>query len=109
MTNDTNTHKNNAWTPERRKKQADRIRQNKPWKKSTGPKTKRGKDRSKYNALKNGEHTAFFRRAYVMLNHNKEFIRLYKEFHTEYAALHALLAKNKRKNELKANHDKSIP
>ena len=32
-----------AWTPERRARQAERIRQTKPWEKSTGPRTIEGK------------------------------------------------------------------
>jgi len=34
------------WTKESRAKQAAIIRQNKPWEKSTGPKTAAGKNRS---------------------------------------------------------------
>ncbi len=43
-----------------------------------------------------------------MIERNKEFLRLYKKFHFEYEALHALLAQNARKNELKTKHDKSM-
>ena len=32
-----------GWTPERRARQAELIRQTKPWEKSTGPKTQTGK------------------------------------------------------------------
>lgn len=38
-----------AWTPERRAKQAERCREGKPWERSTGPRTKEGKDRSAQN------------------------------------------------------------
>jgi hypothetical protein len=38
-----------AWTPERRAKQSEIIRQTKPWLKSTGPTTARGKRRSAHN------------------------------------------------------------
>lgn len=41
-----------AWTPERRAKQAERIRQTKPWTKSTGPQTVEGKAISSRNADK---------------------------------------------------------
>lgn len=41
-----------AWTPERRKKQADAIRRWQPWSKSTGPRTAEGKARSSRNADK---------------------------------------------------------
>lgn len=40
-----------AWTPERRARQAEIIRQTKPWEKSTGPKTEEGKAASSRNAL----------------------------------------------------------
>lgn len=39
-----------AWTPERRARQAQIIRQNRPWEKSTGPRTKEGKVISSRNA-----------------------------------------------------------
>jgi hypothetical protein len=41
-----------AWTPERRAKQAEAIRRNKPWAKSTGPRTAEGKATSSRNADK---------------------------------------------------------
>ena len=44
----------NGWTPERRKRQAQLIRQWKPWKQSTGAKTEKGKARSALNAFKHG-------------------------------------------------------
>jgi hypothetical protein len=40
-----------AWTPERRAKQREIIRQSKPWEKSTGPRTPEGKAVSSKNAL----------------------------------------------------------
>jgi hypothetical protein len=42
------------WTPERRAQQAERIRQSRPWEKSTGPRTEAGKARSARNADKGG-------------------------------------------------------
>jgi hypothetical protein len=39
-----------AWTPERRARQAEIIRQAKPWEQSTGPKTQAGKAASSRNA-----------------------------------------------------------
>lgn len=41
-----------AWTPERRARQADRIRQTRPWRHSTGPKTSAGKKKSSQNAAR---------------------------------------------------------
>ena len=42
----------NGWTPERRARQAELIRQWKPWERSTGPRTSQGKERSSKNADK---------------------------------------------------------
>lgn len=39
-----------AWTPERRARQAERIRQTRPWEHSTGPRTPEGKAVSSQNA-----------------------------------------------------------
>jgi hypothetical protein len=39
-----------AWTPERRARQSEIIRQTKPWEHSTGPRTEAGKARSSRNA-----------------------------------------------------------
>lgn len=46
-----------GWPPERRQAQADRIRQTKPWTKSTGPKSTEGKARSARNGTTHGLHT----------------------------------------------------
>lgn len=45
---------NNGWTPERRKRQAELIRQWQPWAKATGARTAEGKERSSRNAYKGG-------------------------------------------------------
>ncbi len=42
------------WTEEDRKKQSEMMRKNKPWTKSTGPKTQKGKDKAAQNAYKHG-------------------------------------------------------
>lgn len=44
----------NGWTPERRARQAELIRQWRPWEKSTGPKTEAGKRVTSQNAYKGG-------------------------------------------------------
>ncbi len=44
----------NGWTPERKARQAKLIKQWRPWEKSTGPKTKAGKDKVSRNAYKGG-------------------------------------------------------
>ena len=44
----------NGWTPERRARQAELIRQWRPWEKSTGPSSPEGKKRASQNAWKGG-------------------------------------------------------
>ena len=44
----------NGWTPERRAKQAELIKQWMPWKQSTGPKSIEGKERVAANAWRGG-------------------------------------------------------
>lgn len=46
-----------GWTEERRQKARERILKNKPWEKSTGPRTKEGKRNSALNAVKHGERS----------------------------------------------------
>jgi len=48
----------NGWTPERRARQSERIKQWQPWKQSTGPKTDVGKAASSENAFKHGMRCA---------------------------------------------------
>lgn len=45
----------NGWTPERRLRQAELIRQWRPWEQSTGPSTTEGKERVSRNAWKGGQ------------------------------------------------------
>ena len=44
----------NGWTSERRARQAKLIQQWRPWEKSTGPKTRAGKEKISQNAFKGG-------------------------------------------------------
>ena len=46
----------NGWTVERRQRQAELIRNWKPWERSTGPRTTEGKERVSRNAYKGGEY-----------------------------------------------------
>lgn len=57
----------NGWTPERKAKQAELIRQWQPWTKATGAKTAEGKARSSRNAYKGG-HRQKLREAMRQLN-----------------------------------------
>ena len=52
------TRKSSGWTPERRARQAELIRNWKPWEHSTGPSTDEGRASSRRNALKHGERSA---------------------------------------------------
>ena len=54
--------KKRIWTLEQRLQQAQRIRQQKPWEYSTGPKTIEGKNKSKFNAYKHGARTVEIRK-----------------------------------------------
>lgn len=44
----------NGWTPERRQRASEQIRQWRPWEHSTGPKTESGKARVARNSYKGG-------------------------------------------------------
>ena len=43
-----------GWTPERRARQAEQIKQWRPWDKSTGPRSEEGKGKVAQNAYKGG-------------------------------------------------------
>jgi hypothetical protein len=51
----------NGWTPERRARQSDMIRNWQPWQRSTGPATAAGRARSSLNAFKHGARSAEMR------------------------------------------------
>lgn len=63
-----------GWSAERRQKQAQRCRQNKPWEKSTGPKTTEGKKWSSLNAFKHGGRCRILDESREMLRLNWEFV-----------------------------------
>lgn len=65
-----------GWTPERRAAQTERIRAQKPWEKSTGPRSAAGKDRCRRNALKHGRYAAGARDLDHAIRLNREFRRL---------------------------------
>ena len=55
------------WTEEARAKQAEQIKSWKPWLKSTGPKTEKGKTTSSMNALKTGSYSSDLRELEAIL------------------------------------------
>ncbi len=67
-----------AWTEERRKQQAEICRKNKPWLKSTGPKTLQGKATVALNARKYKEwfHEEAIERRRSLFERQKERLRL---------------------------------
>jgi hypothetical protein len=83
----------NIWTEERRRKQAEAIKKHKPWEKSTGPKTAKGKAKASQNALKHGlrgRHANLVRKA---LLHNREFLKAIVEHQTLEQIANELLKK----------------
>ena len=44
----------NGWTEERRQRQRELIQRCKPWERSTGPRTQKGKAEASWNAYKGG-------------------------------------------------------
>lgn len=59
----------NGWTPERRARQAELIRQWRPWEKSTGPKSLEGKATVSCNAFKGGEREMLRNLARLLKEH----------------------------------------
>lgn len=83
-----------GWTEERRRKQAENIRKTKPWEKSTGPKTEKGKERCRYNALKHGRRSIFSGQINLVLKANRDFlnqVNFYIESEQKLACLLAAL------------------
>lgn len=74
-----------TWTPEQRARQAELIRNWKPWDQSTGPKTPDGKAKAAHNgdpgwmwAAERAEVQAFKKLANELLNEQRELMRLVK-------------------------------
>lgn len=63
------------WTEEERRLQAERIREIRPWEKSTGPKTRDGKERSRMNAFKHGNRSEARRVINKALREQANFLR----------------------------------
>lgn len=66
---------NNGWTPERRKRQAEMIKNWKPWERSTGAKTEAGKEASKMNAEKHGMRGAKMMELLKILKDQKNMLK----------------------------------
>ena len=67
------------WTPEERRRQAQIIRQTKPWQHSTGPGSKRGKKISAQNAYKNGNFSKEFKRLRSLLMLQSRYLELIRQ------------------------------
>lgn len=65
-----------GWPPARRKAQAERIRTQKPWLHSTGPRTIKGKQRTRLNGLKHNMRSAAMRRLRRALQKQRYYMRL---------------------------------
>lgn len=98
-----------TWTPEQRAAAAERIRANRPWEKSTGPRTRAGKRNASKNAYKHGGFTETRRIAHKMLKANREFLRMYMAlpFHQEDEVneLMKIISQNNRLDERTKNSD----
>ena len=62
-----------GWTPERRQRQAEAIKQWKPWEQSTGPRTPQGKAAASRNGW-NGGHRPLFRAMAAALRQQREWL-----------------------------------
>ena len=67
------------WTDEARRKQSERIRQTRPWDKSTGPRSHAGKARTRLNAVKHGYRSADMDLIRALLRSNKQFLALWAQ------------------------------
>ena len=67
------------WTPEERAKQADLIRQHKPWEKSTGPKTDAGKAVTCRNGTTHGMYSEAARDYRAALSAARKLLALARE------------------------------
>lgn len=69
------TKSKKGWSRRRRKQQACNARRNKPWTKSTGPKSEAGKRIASMNAWKHGHFSASYKMLRAALQVNKDFLR----------------------------------
>ncbi|MCC7305630.1 MAG: hypothetical protein IT558_05150, partial [Alphaproteobacteria bacterium] len=71
--------RNTGWTPERRARHAEAIRRWKPWEKSTGPKTARGKARVRWNAVKHNNRGREIQDIYEYVRVSRAYLRKINE------------------------------
>jgi hypothetical protein len=64
-----------GWPPERRKKQAERIRNQQPWKQSTGPRTETGRVKTARNAYKHGFRSTDMERVRALLRARRALVK----------------------------------
>ena len=64
-----------GWSPERRARQSAMMKSAQIWKKSTGPRTKKGKARSALNATKHGHRGREWRHYYALLARQRVYVR----------------------------------
>lgn len=77
MNDETTTYepkKRRQWTERRRQEQAARIKEQKPWLKTTGPKTEVGKAAACMNALKHGLRSEDYRELKRLLRQQKNYV-----------------------------------
>lgn len=67
--------KSTGWTPEKRARQAERMRKTKPWLKTTGPVTAEGKEAVKNNALKHGFRSREYKELCALLRVQAAFVK----------------------------------
>jgi hypothetical protein len=90
-----------GWSAERREAARARILKHKPWEKSTGPRTKAGKERSSLNALKTGGYSVVMREYETILKLNADFLAAVIKARATQARLDAVkneLIKKRREN-----------
>ena len=63
------------WTEEQKRRQSEKIRQLKPWLKSTGPKTEEGKKKVSKNNLKHGLRTEAAQELRQLLREQAEILK----------------------------------
>ncbi len=74
--NSKNKRKRRAWPDKRRRQQSEINRKTRPWEKSTGPKTDRGKAEVSQNALKHGWRSQEITYLRAVLKRQRDFVKL---------------------------------